>query len=316
MRFFSLAICITFSGMIMYSSVGAQSNNNDELYVDYKKYFEESFKLLSSDKPLPAKNAEELRDSAIYLVDEAAPRINITTLPGNKKLMKNEDIFIRRKNSVYIFGKLLKRKPNGNVDFELTGTAFAIDEDGICATNYHVLQDIIQKKEAENNTDSIYFIMTPDKNVFILDKVLAYSQNNDFALFKVNTRLEKLQAIPFGKPARVGATAYCISHPTGYFYYLSKGIVARNVVVTGEQAAAGFNPEGKPLIRMEITADYGIGSSGGPILDQYGNLIGIVSSTIAVNSGPVNAIIPGHQQMVIKDAIPVKAITELLRKER
>lgn len=316
MRFFSLAICMCLSGMIMHFGVGAQSNDYNGLYVDYKKYFEETFKLLSSDKPLPGKNAQELRDSAIRLTDETASGINITILPGNKRLMKDEDIFLRRKNSVYIFGKLLKRKPNGNVDFELTGTAFAIDEDGICVTNYHVLQDIIQKKELENNTDSIYFIMTSDKNIFILDKVLAYSQNNDFAIFKVNTRSEKLQAIPFGKPARVGATAYCISHPAGYFYYLSKGIVARNVAITGEQAAAGFNLGGKPPIRMEITADYGIGSSGGPILDQYANLIGIVSSTIAVNSGPVNAIISGHQQMVIKDAIPVKAITELLRIKR
>jgi len=312
MRFFSLIICMILSGMIMHADVGAQSNDYNELYIDYKKYLEEAFKLLSSDKPLSAKNAQELRDSALYLADEAAPGTHIRILPGNKKLMKDEDVFLRRKNSVYIFGKLLKRKPNGNVDFELTGTAFAIDEDGICATNYHVLQDIIQKKEQENNTDSIYFIMTSDKNIFIFDKVLAYSRNNDFAIFKVNTRSEKLQAIPFGKPARVGATAYCISHPGGYFYYLSKGIVARNVVVTGEQAAAGFNPKGKPPVRMEITADYGIGSSGGPILDQYGNLIGIVSSTIAVNSDPVNSIIPGHQQMVIKDAVPVIAITELL----
>jgi hypothetical protein len=66
---------------------------------------------------------------------------------------------------------------------------------------------------------------------------------------------------------------------------------------------------------MEITADYGAGSSGGPILDKYGNLIGIVCSTREVGKDAKNE--EGKdiyfQQMVIKQAVPVKALMWLLR---
>lgn len=57
-----------------------------------------------------------------------------------------------------------------------------------------------------------------------------------------------------------------------------------------------------------------IGSSGGPILDKCGNLVGVASSTTPVgavikdNTGNVT----GHQQMVVKDAVPVSALWELL----
>ena len=300
----------------MHYNAGAQSTDTGDMYVDYKQYFQETLTVFSSNHNFLAKNIKELQDSSAQLIDEAAPGINIKALPGNTKKMDDEDIFPKRKNSVFIVGKLLNHKPNLDASFELPGTAFAIDENGICVTNYHVLKGLIRRKEQENENDSLYFIMTTGKKIYFIDKVIAYSQNNDIAVFRVNTRGDKLQAVPFGKPAREGATVYCISHPLGIFYYLTKGIVARNVTVASEQAAAGYNPAGKPPIRMEITADYGVGSSGGPILDKYGNLIGMVSSTMPIGFLLQTGINPtGHQQMVVKDAIPVKAIVELLRKD-
>lgn len=313
MRKFIFIVFTISSGIIMRYSAIAQSYATGDLYIDYKKYFQEALQVFSSDQNFVVKNVKELQDSSMRLVDEAVPGINIKTLLGSAKKMDDEDIFPKRKNSVFIVGKLLSRKPNVDASFELPGTAFAINENGTCVTNYHVLKSIIKRKEQENENDSLYFIMTTDKKVYFIDKIIAYSQNNDIAVFRVNTRGDKLQAVPFGKPAKEGATVYCISHPLGNFYYLTKGIVARNVVVASEQAAAGFNPGGAPPIRMEITADYAVGSSGGPILDKYGNLVGMASSTIPVGLLPQPDVNPaGHQQMVVRDAIPVIAIKELL----
>jgi serine protease Do len=64
---------------------------------------------------------------------------------------------------------------------------------------------------------------------------------------------------------------------------------------------------------MEITTDYGAGSSGGPVLDKYGNLIGIVSATVPVGKDMKNSIGKDwyFQQMVIKQTIPVSALMSL-----
>lgn len=269
-------------------------------YTDYQRYF-------SDMKVAPSggiKTIPDLQRSAALKADEAPYDIKI--LPGKRKVLSGKDIYASRKNSVFIVGKLKKAKRNGaDVSFDITGTAFAIDQSGVCVTNYHVLKGIIGN-DPEAREDSALFIISHDKQVYFIDSILAYSQNNDLAVFKVNTSGRKLDPVPLGKPAEVGATVYCISHPGGFFYYFTRGMVARNVTISGQQAIAGYNPKGRPPIRMQITADYGVGSSGGPILDECGNLVGIVSSTTPVG------IVTGHQQMVVKETSPVGALRELL----
>lgn len=301
-----------------FSNVNGQVTTSDSMYIDYMKFFGGLRMETLSGKEIVPKSVRALQDSAALLVDEAPPSgYDIKIVSGSRKVLDAEAIYTLRKNSVFIIGKLRKANDStGRIDFDLTGTSFAITSNGICVTNYHVLQDLIRKDSTKENQDSIYFITTFNKEVYFIEKILAYSQNNDIAVFQVNTNGTKFRPLPLGVPAQVGATVYCISHPLSYFYYFSKGIVARNVTVDGQQAAAGYNPLGSPPIRMEITADYGIGSSGGPILDKYGNLVGIVSSTAAVPANQHDAAgnTVFHQQMVVKDTAPLKALTRLLKK--
>ena len=58
---------------------------------------------------------------------------------------------------------------------------------------------------------------------------------------------------------------------------------------------------------MQISADYGVGSSGGPIIDSHGNLVGIVSSTYSLYANPQTY---QNFQMAIKKTVPVKLIKE------
>ncbi|MGZ3766976.1 MAG: trypsin-like peptidase domain-containing protein, partial [Mucilaginibacter sp.] len=131
-----------------------------------------------------------------------------------------------------------------------------------------------------------------------------------------NLRGDKLAAIPLGKPAVVGDPVYCISHPMTHYYYFSKGMVAGNVTIDSLAVTEKYDKIGRAPIRMEITADYGVGSSGGPIMDRHGNITGVVSSTTAVYF--TNANWEGkdvtYQQMVVKNSIPVKALNDLLGK--
>ena len=86
-------------------------------------------------------------------------------------------------------------------------------------------------------------------------------------------------------------------------FYFSKGIVARNYMKSDRSGNSTKYPE------MEITADYAAGSSGAPVVDNKGNLIGTVSTTSSIYYNP-------HQQrdlqMVVKGTKPVITLKELI----
>lgn len=73
---------------------------------------------------------------------------------------------------------------------------------------------------------------------------------------------------PIGK-ATDGAKIYVIGHPQGLKYTLTSGIVSR------QQDSL-----------IQISAAVSPGNSGGPVYDEYGNLIGIVSSTMDKSINP------------------------------
>ncbi|TWF42941.1 trypsin-like peptidase [Chitinophaga polysaccharea] len=299
--------------LLLHTSARGQAAATHNRYIDYQQFF--SHLHLDTLSGKATVSLKILHDSAALLADEAAPKgEEIKTLRASRKSLDGASIYALRKQSVFIIGKLSKAQPSGTTNFDLIGTAFAISANGVCVTNYHVLKDILQKPTIANNNDSLYFIINTDGQVHFIDNILAYSQNNDIAVFHINTRGMSLVPLPLGRPAEVGDPVYCLSHPLGFFYYFSNGMVARNVTIDKQAAAAGYNPLGRPPIRMEITTDYAIGSSGGPILDQCGNLVGIVSSTAPISTDQgKGAIMAGvHQQMVVKDTAPVAALLELL----
>ncbi|HVU94352.1 MAG TPA: serine protease [Puia sp.] len=311
-QFFLIAAGLMLSAGL---SVMAQEKARTDRYVDFNQYLGEMEKgiLAARQEGRTPKTIGELRAKAALLVEERAPAEKVRTVMGPSKGLKDEDLFAKRKNGVFIIGKLFGG--NGTeLRWDLTGTAFAISADGVCVTNYHVLTAIIGPDK--NNSDSVYFIVTADRKVYFMEEILAWSQNNDIAVFRVNTMGNRLSAIPLGRPARVGASVFCISHPLGNFYYFSKGMVSRNVSIDSLHAAAGYSSKGRRPVRMEITADYGIGSSGGPVIDRFGNLVGIISTTTTIYGAPNNKADNNvtAPQMVVKDTAPVEALTDLLKK--
>ena len=295
------------------SSAMAQASTTPDMYPDYQRFLGS----LNYVQPVNRDLKDiwnELLDSAAMLKDE----VPVHVIPAiiKKKKLNDEEIYALRKNSVFIVGKLKKATGGpSTASFDLSGTAFAIGKNGVCVTNYHVLKDLIGGNKREIEGDSAWFIVSHDKNIYIVDHILAYSKNNDLAVFSVITNGAPLLPVPVGKPAQTGATVYTISHPGGYFYNFGKGIVSRNATIASQQIVTGHNPQGKAPIRMEITADYGSGASGGPGLDKCGNLIGVISVTTPLSAMVKDAAgnqVSGHVQMVIKSTIPVKALRELL----
>ena len=173
-------------------------------------------------------------------------------------------------------------------------SAFAIGQDGIIVTNHHVLE----KDEGE-----ILGAMDFQGNVFSVDKVLAANREDDLVILKL--RDAKLIPMALAKPANVGADVWVISHPNRKLFTMTKGMVSRYQMILKNGQ--------KPGRRMSITADYAKGSSGAPVFNRKGQVVGVVSSTSSIYYSVENGK-KENLQMVFKNCIPVESIHELIQK--
>ncbi|MGJ1266916.1 S1 family peptidase [Sphingobacterium spiritivorum] len=242
---------------------------------------------------------ENLRKSITHLKETDSVKFSLP--PAETNVLTSEDIYDKRSKGTLIVSNYYNCG-NCSKMHSSTSTGVVLSEEGYCITNYHVLQDIIEGTEESKLRDSLSFVADSEGNIYRISDILAYSKAADIAIFKVDTKGDKFSPIPLGLPARTGAKVHAITHPDSRYYFYSQGVVARNVTLDTQ------NSDGE---RMEITADYAKGSSGGPILDSYGNLIGLVSTTQSVYYDQQEQ---KNLQMVVKSTIPVSAIKRLFKK--
>jgi len=229
-------------------------------------------------------------DVASQITKTVNAKIKITAKKPSKRELLGKEIYPDLKRSTLIL-----------ISSGLRATAVVLDEDGIILTNYHVLEmfgDTLRK----NNQPM--FAMTDDGTFYPITQIIACSKVNDLAIIKLGgLGKQKLTAIALGNSVVEGTDIYVMGHPAHITYFFSKGIVARNFIRNPS------NQKDDEDFRMAVTADYSLGMSGGPIVDNSGNLIGLVSSAVALYGNPQQKINP---QMSFKNAIPVIAVKKLL----
>lgn len=217
---------------------------------------------------------------------------------GTEKLTPSE-LYEKRHNSALMFGKTYVCNECPNLHVSLIATATPVTEDGVCLVNYHMVKPIAQR-DAFVPGDSAYFVADRDGNIYPLTHILAVAPAEDAAVIKVDTRGNTIEPIPLGESAVVGQHVNLISHPKQLIYTYTQGYVSRNTI---------YNYPGYPIIDlMEITADFAEGSSGGPIMDDKGNLIGMVKGTTSIFYDNEKR----NPQMVLRVSIPVKTLRRLL----
>ena len=151
-----------------------------------------------------------------------------------------------------------------------SGTGFALSNDGYLVTNYHVTE----------GADSLY-IQNRDGQYFKAH-VLTFDAKTDVAILKVeykNFRFSKSD-IPYTfastkKP--LGANVYTLGFPQDDIVYNKGYISSKN----------GFQGDTMQY-RLEIPASPG--QSGAPVVDEHGNIIGIVTGKETETSGTTYAV--------------------------
>lgn len=195
--------------------------------------------------------------------------------------------------SVYKCGKCDEWHPSGSA------TAWSLSEDGLMVTNHHVLAGA---------KGDVFGVCGVDGKVYPVKEVLAANPAADIAVFRVDPGDDRLTPLALGADAPVGAPVRIMSHPEGRFFFQTSGEVARY----SKTPARGKRPE---RTWMSVTADYAKGSSGGPVINRQGRVVGIVANTQSIYYGsrdPEKKDDPGPLQMVVKNCVPIAALRGLI----
>ncbi len=163
----------------------------------------------------------------------------------------------------------------------IEGSAFALNNKGYIVTSFHMV----------NGADSIF--IENDQIDRACTKVIFTDANLDLAILKiVNSDLVAKWRVPFSikeKNADVGEKVFTLGYP-------------RNEIVYGDGSLSSLSGYSNDKRMYQISIPVNPGNSGGPLLDENANVIGVIRGKISGEEGTGFAI---------KSNEILKAISEL-----
>lgn len=139
-----------------------------------------------------------------------------------------------------------------------TGSGFAVFEDGVIVTNYHVIEQEVYRVKAQ----------TEGGVSFECPTVLAFDADKDIAILKADRKTD-LALLPVGSAngLQKGAKVVAIGSPLGLINSVSTGVFSGYV----EDNAGSV---------LQFTAPISHGSSGGALFNDAGEVIGITFASL------------------------------------
>jgi Tfp pilus assembly protein PilF len=188
------------------------------------------------------------------------------------------------------------------------GTGFAVRDGSLVVTNAHVLRGVKSP-----------MVRTWDGALLASVEVLLQDDAIDLGVLRVKGLRAEPLAVADGPVPPVGTRVVAVGHPRGYEFTVSDGIVS----------AARTLEEGGPEL-IQTTAPISPGSSGGPLLDMAGRVVGVCSLTLTEGQNinfavPAARIAPALAQALDierglaqgdPERMPPDALAQLVRRHR
>jgi Do/DeqQ family serine protease len=168
------------------------------------------------------------------------------------------------------------------------GSGFIISRDGYIVTNDHVVRDA-ESVQVKLSNDKVYDA-----------KVIGGDQKTDIAVIKINAADLPIAVLGNSDKLEVGQWAIAIGNPFGLERSMTVGVIS----------ATGRSNMGIETYENFIQTDASInpGNSGGPLLNVYGEVIGINTAIVAAGQGigfaiPITMAKPVFTQLQQKGSV-------------
>lgn len=185
-----------------------------------------------------------------------------------RKKQLNDDAIIEEK----------RRKPSAS-----TGAGFFINNQGHIVTNGHVVKDCRQ-------------INTLHQGSKVSTSLITNDPRNDLGLLKASTRPTAIAYFRSGRGIRAGEDILAFGYPLKSV--LSDELKGAKGMIN---ALSGLNNDTR---FMQMSAPVQPGNSGGPLLDQAGNVVGVVTAKMnAIKMAKYTGDIPQNVNFALKASL-------------
>ncbi len=180
---------------------------------------------------------------------------------------------ITQKQEENIDNPIIKPSLQAKKEGKGQGTCFAITANGYLITNHHCIENAkeITVKGIDGDFSTKYGAT-----------LIASDPSNDLALIRIENKNVTFKAIPFAirssgvqQAEKVYAIGFPYAEAMGKEVKLTDGIISAKSGVNGD------------ISKFQISAAVNPGNSGGPLIDEHGNLVGVIyaKSTLAESAG-------------------------------
>ncbi len=204
--------------------------------------------------------------SAAAARDAGAPRVDVIAvddapIPTNRDLTAQEILRLRADSVVIVAarGRADTTTPlarlTGISAPMVSGSGFIIDADGLVVTNEHVI----------HGAESVRVTLHDGRELTPVT-LLAVDRSHDLAILRVDAHGLATAPVSQDDTVAVGTRATAIGSPLGLSYTLTDGLIS-----------AVRDVEGTTFLQIETAI--APGSSGGPLFDPRGKIIGVTTAT-------------------------------------
>jgi len=172
--------------------------------------------------------------------------ITFSTNNSNAQVLTSEKIYERVVPTI-----MTLEVQNENGDYSI-GTAFLVKNEGVAITCFHVIADAKYVKAKFSNEEE-----------FLVSGIIDKDVKRDIAVIRVKCIKDNFLKLILEEP-KVGADAFVIGAPRGFDFSISNGLISQIQVIDG-------------MNQYQFTCPVSPGSSGSPLLNNKGNVVGLVT---------------------------------------
>ena len=231
-------------------------------------------------------SAAKVNHTGIQVSDREVAQVQTVKVDG-KTQMSMSEVYASNVNSVVSINVSATTNYFGqSVQTAASGTGFFITQDGYILTNHHVISGASTVKVTLYNGE------TYDATVIGSD------EDYDIAVLKIDVTGATPVVLGDSSKVAIGESVAAVGNPLGELTFsMSEGIVSC--------VNRAINVDGTPFNMIQVDCSINPGNSGGPLMNLYGEVVGIVS---AKYSSYANTTVEG-----LGFAIPINDVQSIIK---